>query len=245
MICKPSHPFSASCENISLTGNSKPFSLSPTFLTRSVDWKGPLFRYLSGLALTNSTLISWFVGFGQLATLFGTIVMSSFPASAMHRGVTRLDGARGARNKFGTPMFTPEVFRKQIYCNEESTWDIVETFRGLPQWFGAPIVIRRPGNFAPLSSLVTSLAMHMLYFYSSLFLIWPGFVFSSTSGIYLLVLALPTSCISFGEVTSEEMFTNFKMAPSFFSSLLPQLFSFFSKNIHFLSLASFAGWNAS
>jgi len=70
--------------------------------------------------------------------------------------------APGARIKFCAPMFEPEVFRKQLYWIEESTCDIVGTFRCSlsrtphsdsvpPQWFGTPIVIRRPGNCAPLS----------------------------------------------------------------------------------------------
>jgi len=46
----------------------------------------------------------------------------------MHMGVTRLDGAYRARNKFGAPMFEPEVFRKQMYCFEKSAHDIVVTF---------------------------------------------------------------------------------------------------------------------
>jgi len=33
----------------------------------------------------------------------------------------------GARNRFGAPMFEPEIFRKQMYCIEESLCDIVET----------------------------------------------------------------------------------------------------------------------
>jgi len=37
--------------------------------------------------------------------------------------------ALGARNKFGVPVFEPEIFRKQMYCFEESTCDIVGTFR--------------------------------------------------------------------------------------------------------------------
>jgi len=37
----------------------------------------------------------------------------------------------GARSKFGAPMFEPELFRKQIYCVEESTSDIVGAFRRL------------------------------------------------------------------------------------------------------------------
>jgi len=39
--------------------------------------------------------------------------------------------APGARNKFGAPMFKPEVFRKQMYCIEE----VPVTLLGL---FGAP-----------------------------------------------------------------------------------------------------------
>ena len=86
MIWETCHHFSASCKSISLTGNSRLFfSLSPTFTTRTVDWKGPsLFRYLSGPALTNSTLISWFISSGQLATSFGKIVITSFPDSAAY-----------------------------------------------------------------------------------------------------------------------------------------------------------------
>jgi len=34
-----------------------------------------------------------------------------------------------ARSKFGAPMFEPEVSRKQTYCIEESTCDIVGTVR--------------------------------------------------------------------------------------------------------------------
>jgi len=58
--------------------------------------------------------------------------------------------APGARSKSGAPMFEPEVFRKQTYCFEESTCDIVGTFRRLPQSFGPPAVIWRPENCAPL-----------------------------------------------------------------------------------------------
>jgi len=44
--------------------------------------------------------------------------------------------APGARSKFGAPIFEPEIFRKQMYCIEGSTCDIIETFR-------------RPGNCVP------------------------------------------------------------------------------------------------
>ena len=59
--------------------------------------------------------------------------------------------APGARSKFVAPMFEPEVFRKQIYCIEESTCGIFGT-----SWY-PPIVIRRPGNCAPVPTLVTCL----------------------------------------------------------------------------------------
>jgi len=55
------------------------------------------------------------------------------------------------------PMFEPDVFRKQMNCMEESICDIFGTLRRsavicrLPQWFGAPIVIKHPGNCAPLA----------------------------------------------------------------------------------------------
>jgi len=42
-------------------------------------------------------------------------------------------------------MFEPEVFRKQTYCIEESTCDIVGTFRRAPQ------------RFSPLPPLLTPL----------------------------------------------------------------------------------------
>jgi len=39
--------------------------------------------------------------------------------------------------KFDAPMFEFEVFRKQMYCIEESTCDIVGSFWRPPQSFGA------------------------------------------------------------------------------------------------------------
>jgi len=58
------------------------FSLSPTFTYRTIERKGPfLFRYRSGAVLTSSTLVSWFIGSGQLATPFGKIAILSFQGS--------------------------------------------------------------------------------------------------------------------------------------------------------------------
>jgi len=36
--------------------------------------------------------------------------------------------APGTSSKFGAPVFEPEVFRKQIYCIEEGSCDIVGIF---------------------------------------------------------------------------------------------------------------------
>jgi len=59
------------------------------------------------------------------------------------------------RSKFGALMFEPGLFLKQMYSIEESTCDIVGTFRRPPQSFGTPArVIRHPGNCPPL---ITSL----------------------------------------------------------------------------------------
>jgi len=62
-------------------------------------------------------------------------------------------------------MFEPEVYRKEMYCTEESTCDIVGTFRRPPQSFSALVVIwcprsdSVPGELRPLDpGLVTPLA---------------------------------------------------------------------------------------
>jgi len=68
-----------------------------------------------------------------------------------YRGVTRLDGARGKKQVWYPHGRTWEIFRKQMYCIEGSTCDIVGNFRHPPQSFGAPIVIQRPANCSLLA----------------------------------------------------------------------------------------------
>jgi len=58
--------------------------------------------------------------------------------------------APGARSMFGAPCSNLRSFWKQMHCIQESTCDIVGIFRRPPQSFGAPIVIRHPGNCALL-----------------------------------------------------------------------------------------------
>jgi len=48
------------------------------------------------------------------------------------RNVISLDGAR-AKKQVWRPVFEPDVFRKQMYCIDESTCDIVGTFWRPPQ----------------------------------------------------------------------------------------------------------------
>jgi len=69
------------------------------------------------------------------------------------RGVTRLDGGLGKKQ-----VWRPHVwiwgFPKQMYCIEENISDIAGAYLCPLQWFGAPIVIQRPG----IAPLVTPLA---------------------------------------------------------------------------------------
>ena len=51
---------------------------------------------------------------------------------------------------FGAPVVKSDFFQRQIYCIEESTCEIVGTFPRHQQTFGAPPMIRRPGNCAPV-----------------------------------------------------------------------------------------------
>jgi len=48
-------------------------------------------------------------------------------------------------------MFEFEVFRKQMYCIEERTCGTVWTFQRPRNHSALPVVIRRPGNYAPLA----------------------------------------------------------------------------------------------
>jgi len=46
--------------------------------------------------------------------------------------------APGTRNKFGAPVFEPEIFQEQMYCIEGSTCDMAGSFR-------------RPGHRTPFA----------------------------------------------------------------------------------------------
>ena len=59
---------------------------------------------------------------------------------------------RGQKKQLGAPMIETEVFPKQMYCIEKVLVTSLELL-------GAPIVIRRTGNCAPLAPLVTPLSL--------------------------------------------------------------------------------------
>ena len=67
-----------------------------------------------------------------------------------YRGLTRLNSARGKEASLPPPMFEFQVFRKQMYCIEENTCDIVWTFWCPRSHSTLHVVIRRPGNCSPL-----------------------------------------------------------------------------------------------
>jgi len=59
----------------------------------------------------------------------------------------RLDGARGKKQVW-PPMFEPEFFWKEMYCIEESTCDIIETF-GAPRSNSVPNSDSATGELCP------------------------------------------------------------------------------------------------
>ena len=78
--------------------------------------------------------------------------------------------APGTRSKFGAPMFGLEFFWKQIYCIEESTCDIVGTFRR-PRSHSAPTAViwcphsdSAPGELRPPCPLVTPLVALSVFY---------------------------------------------------------------------------------
>jgi len=126
-----------------------------------------LLIYLLSDQILHATLSLEFYHMGSHANIFLYFVIYCCKLVWLDtRGVPRLDGARGKKDVW-TPMLEPKVFRKQMYCNKESTCDIVGTFRRPPQWFGAqgivfpyPLVTTLPDTennsiiFQPIVSLL-------------------------------------------------------------------------------------------
>jgi len=107
-----------------------------------------------------SAVVTWLTALLPLCAA-GHISVFIFEWSA-GRGVARFDGARDKKQVW-CPQVRTWVFRKQLYCIEESTCDIVGTFRCPPQWFGVPIMIWRqrivpacPPRYAPVRRYVSS-----------------------------------------------------------------------------------------
>jgi len=57
--------------------------------------------------------------------------------------------APGARSKFGAPTFETEVFRKHMFCIEQSTCDIVGAFRRHPRVVWRSRSDSMPGELRP------------------------------------------------------------------------------------------------
>jgi len=114
---------------------------------------------LEELDVSSSIPINWFISCND-RLLDGTTTHTAQRRS-YERNVTRGYEQRHnevrwhpGKKQVWQPMFEAEVFRKQMYCIEKSTCeccDIVGTYWGPPQSFGTPILIRRPGNCAPLA----------------------------------------------------------------------------------------------
>jgi len=112
------------------------------------------------------------------------------------RGVPRLDGVRET-NKFGAPMFVFKSFRKQMCCIEESTFDIVGTFRrNPPQWFDAwgIVPLRNP--------LVTPLVRRLVFW-------WERTFRQFCSGVYLHPTELCSLFSNVGCFLEITYFTNY------------------------------------
>ena len=79
------------------------------------------------------------------------------------RGATRLDGGRGKKQVWSRdPIFEPEVFRNQMYCIEESTSDMVGTFRRPLYCYPLYLPMLRPlqlTDFLTLSSNLSHLGL--------------------------------------------------------------------------------------
>ena len=63
--------------------------------------------------------------------------MVELQARGLHQGRNEVRWRPGQEASFAPLMFEPEIFRRQMYCIEDSTWDIVGTFQ-------RPAMIWRP-----------------------------------------------------------------------------------------------------
>ena len=71
------------------------------------------------------------------------------PTAYRTRGVTRLDGARGKKQVWRPYVWTWGLSEANVLRWRKYLWHCW-AFSATQQWFGAPVLTRRPGNFAPL-----------------------------------------------------------------------------------------------
>ena len=75
----------------------------------------------------------------KLMNILGENVENLAKTSRMlwYQGRNEVRWRLGQETSLAPPIFEPEFFRKEIYCNEESTFEIVGTFRPYQQTFGS------------------------------------------------------------------------------------------------------------
>ena len=86
----------------------------------------------------------------------------------VHRGVTRLNGARDKKQVWRPHDRTRGLSEANVLYWRIYVWHCWDfsappaVIRHSMQWFGAPTVIRRPGNYAPFAPIVTTLLVQMI-----------------------------------------------------------------------------------
>jgi len=80
-----------------------------------------------------------------------------FATAAVAAGRNEVRWHPGQDAGLAPPCSNLRSFRKKMFCIEEGICHIVGMLRHFPHWFGAPIVIRLPGNCVPDAPLVTPL----------------------------------------------------------------------------------------
>ena len=90
------------------------------------------------------------------------LVDSSHESAVASRGVTKLDGVRGKKQLWRPHVRTWGLSEANLLHWRKYLWHCWNSsappavIRRPPEWFGTPMVIRRPGNCAPLVPLVMS-----------------------------------------------------------------------------------------
>ena len=127
-----------------------------------------LFQNLRVSCLSGISASPWLLWFGNLRCMLNVLfILYCFVLAVylwnlwdMAAGAQRGKMAPRTTNKFGAPMFDPELFRKQIYCIQGSTCDTFGAFRR------PGIVPPAPPRYAP--AWLSNFALHFLLLISDI-----------------------------------------------------------------------------